>query len=79
MQMVALDLESRDLCLRTRTALAKPKGEFVELAFPTNNAAVQGMAEIGFIALEDEASNSLQMALEALQDRLTAGGCLRRG
>src|SRR5713226_8111282 len=29
-------------------ALAKPlnKGEFVELAFPTNNGAVQGMAEI---------------------------------
>ena len=77
-------------------ALAKPlnKGEFVELAFPTNNGAVQGMAEIlepkakassgclqpfRFIALEDEASNSLQMALESLQDRVTAGRGLRRG
>jgi hypothetical protein len=77
-------------------ALAKPlnKGEFVELAFPTNNGAVQGMAEIlepkvkassgclqpfRFIALEDEASNSLQMVLESLQDRVTAGRGLRRG
>jgi len=77
-------------------ALAKPlnKGEFVELAFPTNNGAVQGMAEIlepkvkaslgclqpfRFIALEDEASNSLQMALESLQDRVTAGRSLYRG
>jgi hypothetical protein len=77
-------------------ALAKPlnKGEFVELAFPTNNGAVQGMAEIlepivksssgclqpfRFIALEDEASNSLQMALESLQDRVAAGRGLRRG
>jgi hypothetical protein len=77
-------------------ALAKPlnKGEFVELAFPTNNGAVQAMAEIlepkvkassgclqpfRFIALEDEASNSLQMVLESLQDRVTAGRGLRRG
>ena len=77
-------------------ALAKPlnKGEFVELAFPTNNGAVQGMAEIlepivksssgclqpfRFIALEDEAGNSLQMVLELLQDRVTAERGLRRG
>ncbi len=77
-------------------ALAKPlnKGEFVELAFPTNNGAVQGMAEIlepkvkassgclqpfRFIALEDEANNSLQMVLESLQDRVTAGRRLGRG
>jgi hypothetical protein len=76
--------------------LAKPldKGEFVELAFPTNNGSVQGMAEIlepriegssgclqpfRFIALEDGASNSLQMALASLQDRVTAGRGLRRG
>jgi hypothetical protein len=76
--------------------LAKPldTGEFVELAFPTNNGSVQGMAEIlepkvkassgclqpfRFIALEDEASNSLQMVLESLQDRVTAGRRLRRG
>ena len=76
--------------------LAKPldKGEFVELAFPTNNGSVQGMAEIReprvegssgclqpfrFIALEDGASNSLQMALESLQDRVTAGRSLDRG
>jgi len=76
-------------------ALAKPldKGEFVELAFPTNNGSVRGMAEIlepkvkassgclqpfRFIALEDEASNSLQMVLESLQDRVTAGRGLRR-
>src|SRR6266478_8821909 len=76
--------------------LAKPlnKGEFVELAFPTNNGSVQGMAEIleprvegssgclqpfRFIALEDGSSNSLQMALESLQDRVTAGRGLRRG
>lgn len=77
-------------------ALAKPldTGEFVELAFPTNNGSVRGMAEIlepkvkassgclqpfRFIALEDEASNSLQMVLESLQDRLMAGRGLRRG
>jgi hypothetical protein len=76
--------------------LAKPlnSGEFVELAFATNNGSVQGMAEIlepivksssgclqpfRFIALEDEASNSLQMALESLQDRVAAGRGLRRG
>jgi hypothetical protein len=76
--------------------LAKPldKGEFVELAFPTNNGSVQGMAEIleprvegssgclqpfRFIALEDGASNSLQMALASLQDRVTAERGLRRG
>ena len=76
--------------------LAKPldKGEFVELAFPTNNGSVQGMAEIleprvegssgclqpfRFIALEDGASNSLQMALASLQDRVTAGRGVRRG
>ena len=76
--------------------LAKPldKGEFVELAFPTNNGSVQGMAEIleprvegssgclqpfRFIALDDEANNSLQMALASLQDRVTAGRGLRRG
>jgi PilZ domain-containing protein len=76
--------------------LAKPldKGEFVELAFPTNNGSVQGMAEIleprvegssgclqpfRFIALEDGASNSLQMALASLQDRVTAEKGLRRG
>lgn len=77
-------------------ALATPlsKGEFVELVFPTNNGAVQGMAEIlepkvkassgclqpfRFIALEEEASNSLQMALESLKDRVTVGRGLRRG
>ena len=77
-------------------ALAEPldQGEFVELVFPTNHGAVQGMAEIleakgkassgglqpfRFIALDDEASNSLQMALESLQDRVTAGRGLRRG
>ena len=77
-------------------ALVKPldKGEFVELAFPTDNGAVQGMAEIlepkgkvssgclqpfRFIALDDEASKSLQMALESLQDRVTAGRGLHRG
>jgi hypothetical protein len=77
-------------------ALVKPlnKGKFVELAFPTNNGAVQGMAEIlepkvkarsgclqpfRFIALEDEAGNSLQMVLESLHDRVTAGRGLRRG
>ena len=76
--------------------LAKPldKGEFVELAFPTNNGSVHGMAEIleprveggsgclqpfRFIALEDGASNSLQMALASLQDRVTAERGLRRG
>ena len=76
--------------------LAKPldKGEFVELAFPTSNGSVQGMAEIleprvegssgclqpfRFIALEDGASNSLQMALASLQDRVTAERGLRRG
>jgi hypothetical protein len=77
-------------------ALAKPldQGEFVELAFPTNNGAVQAMAEIlgpkvkassgclqafRFIALEDEANNSLRMALESLQDRVMEGRSLRRG
>jgi hypothetical protein len=70
------------------------RGEFVELVFPTNNGSVRGMAEIlevrvkassgclqpfRFIALEDEASNSLQMALESLQDRLMEGRGLRRG
>ena len=76
--------------------LAKPldKGEFVELAFPTNNGSVRGMAEIleprvegssgclqpfRFIALEDEANSSLRMALESLQDRVTTGRTLRRG
>ena len=76
-------------------ALAKPlnQGEFVELAFPTSNGAVQSMAEIlepkvksssgclqpfRFIALEDEARNSLQMVLESLQDRVTAGRGSRR-
>src|SRR5713226_10739166 len=76
--------------------LAKPlgTGEFVELAFPTNNGSVQGMAEIlepkvkassgclqpfRFIALEDEANHSLQMVLESLQDRVTAGRRLGRG
>jgi hypothetical protein len=76
--------------------LAKPldKGEFVEIAFPTNSGVVQSMAEIlepkvktssgclqpfRFIALDDEASNSLQMVLESLQDRVTAGRGLRRG
>ena len=76
-------------------ALAKPlnMGEFVELTFPTNNGAVQGMAEIlepkvkassgclqpfRFIALEDTAGNSLQMALKSLQDRVAAGRGLRR-
>lgn len=75
--------------------LAKPldKGEFVELAFPTNNGSVQGMAEIleprvkassgcsqpfRFIALEDEANSSLRMALESLQDRVMEGRSLRR-
>jgi hypothetical protein len=68
-------------------------GEFVELVFPTNNGSVQGMAEIlepkvkassgclqpfRFIALDDEANNSLQMALESLQDQVTAGRSLRR-
>jgi hypothetical protein len=77
-------------------ALAKPldQGEFVELAFPTNNGSVRGMAEIleprvkassgclqpfRFIALEDEANNSLQMALESLQDRVMGGRNFRRG
>ena len=75
--------------------LAKPldKGEFVELAFPTNNGSVRGMAEIleprvkassgclqpfRFIALDDEANNSLQMALESLQDQVTEERSLRR-
>jgi hypothetical protein len=77
-------------------ALAEPldQGEFVELAFPTNNGFVRGMAEIleprararsgclqpfRFIALEDEANNSLQMALESQQDRVIGGRSLRRG
>jgi hypothetical protein len=70
------------------------QGEFVELVFPTNHGAVRGMAEIlepkvkassgclqpfRFIALEDEAGNSLQMALESLQDRVKAGRGLQQG
>ena len=77
-------------------ALAEPldQGEFVELAFPTNNGSVRGMAEIleprvkansgclqpfRFIALEDEDNKSLQMALESLQDRVMGVRSFRRG
>ena len=76
--------------------LVKPldQGEFVELAFPTNNGSVHAMAEIlapramassgclqafRFVALEDTASNSLQMALESLDDRIGEGRTRRRG
>jgi hypothetical protein len=44
--MVALALESRDLLSPRPNSPGEAKGGFVELAFPTNNAAVQGMAEI---------------------------------
>jgi hypothetical protein len=38
-------------------SLGEAKGEFVALAFPTNNAAVQGMAEI----LEPKVKASLEV------------------
>jgi len=93
MQMVALALESRDLVSAPEQPW-RSQGRVRGACVPNEQCCcsgyggdpraksegeLRGLQPFRFIALEDEASNSLQMALESLQDRLTAGRCLRRG
>ena len=74
-------------------ARALSEGDFVEVAFETQSGTVQGMAEmlhpIGkgqgsifqpfrFVALEDEAHQSLRMAIESAGDRSFLGVASRK-
>lgn len=74
-------------------ARALSTGDFVELSFPTQSGKVNGMAEMlqpvgkgqgsifqpfRFVAIEDDAHQSLRMAVESAGDRSFLGVAARR-